>query len=72
MTKEYPFIIAWGRELGSYTPYIVDELEAAAADKAPFHAVYRRSSGEWATVHEVKSPELRARLALDVVEILRK
>ena len=49
--KQYPYILLWGRRLGSFPSYINDQIEKARADNAPQTAIYERD-GVWRTIDQ--------------------
>jgi hypothetical protein len=53
---EYPYIVLWGRYLGSYDYYIEQEVAQAKKDNAPKNATFTDSTGRWHTFDEVKNP----------------
>lgn len=67
---QYPWIVAWGRYLGSFDYFITAELERARADSAPRTAISRKHippsnpapSHEWTTADDL-APALRAKVA---------
>ena len=64
--NEYKMIQAWGKYMGSYMPYIVDQQNLAAQENAPLDAIFRNNDSHvgvvstWSTVEQVKSDDLRA------------
>lgn len=58
MSKQYPYIRAWGRMMQSYAYYIEGEVERAMADNAPANAIYQRD-GKWYTLDDIKSDDTR-------------
>lgn len=63
----YPYIRAWGHQLGSVAAFIEAEVEEARKDNAPTDAVYKRrfgadKYGTWVTVDEIKAEDTRERL----------
>jgi hypothetical protein len=63
-TKSYPWIVKWGRLMGSYQYYIDGQIEAARQSDAPDNAIYH--DGErWQTTDDVTSPATRQRLGLE-------
>ncbi len=56
----YPYIVAWGRYMGSFQYYIDDQQLEAQQDNAPQTAVYKKDR-VWVTFDEL--PEIvQARL----------
>jgi hypothetical protein len=51
---KYPFIRAWGYQLGSFKYYIENEIERAIEDKAPERAIYKSGNGEWRTIDDTR------------------
>jgi hypothetical protein len=62
---DYPYIVAWGRMMGSHRPYIRQQVEQARADGAPPNAIYRRDDGTWAITEEILRGDTRRQLGLD-------
>jgi hypothetical protein len=62
---DYPYIVAWGRMMGSQRPYIHQQVEQARAESAPPNAIYRREDGAWATTEEIQRDDTRRQLGLD-------
>jgi hypothetical protein len=52
----YKYIRAWGNFLHSYSYYIHDQQQKAAADNAPLNAIYKRGN-KWVTVDEIQNKE---------------
>ena len=52
--KSYPYIVAWGRYLGSFDYYIALQIELANEDGAPADAIYKKDDGTWATFGGIK------------------
>lgn len=45
---DYPYIRAWGEQMGSHRSYILDQVSEARKEKAPEDAFYRSAdTGEW-------------------------
>lgn len=55
---DYPYIVAWGRMMGSFNYYIEAEVAQAAEDGAPRNAIYKRGD-VWKTFDEVTNPSSR-------------
>lgn len=53
----HPFIMAWGRRMGSSVSYTSGECARAKADDAPARAIYRDSDGHWYTVDDVSNQD---------------
>ena len=51
----YPFIIAYGRSLGSNPSYIAHQMALAEADRAPWDAVYKCEERGWRTARDFGS-----------------
>jgi hypothetical protein len=50
----YLAIYVWGKELGSYNYFILDEQQRAKDDGAPLDAIYKdETTGHWHTVSEL-------------------
>lgn len=50
---KYPYIVAWGKKLGSFGYYIENQCRQAEIDKAPAKSVYYSSSDKrWITIDE--------------------
>lgn len=62
--NEYPWIVAWGRMLGSYPYYIDQQVAQARHDGAPNTAIYKDSTGTWQTTDDITSELTRHRLGL--------
>lgn len=59
---DYTAIALWGEELGSNSFYIEAEQIRASRDGAPLSAIYKKDTGRWVTVHEMKNESLKAQL----------
>jgi len=59
---KHKYVVAWGKYTGSMDYYIKDQLELAATDNAPENAIYKRSTGEWATTAEIEDSNTVAAL----------
>ena len=64
---KHKFVYAWGRYMDSKDYYIQDQLAKAEADNAPLNAIFKRSTGEWATVDSIEDPNL----ALSLTEYVK-
>ena len=53
--EKYPWIVAWGHNMGSYAYYIDAQCEKAEQTNAPFDAIYQLDDGEWATIRTCKN-----------------
>lgn len=51
--KEYMAIRLWGKNLGSYDSYILNQQESASRDDAPIDAIYRSHEGKWKAVSDL-------------------
>lgn len=56
----YPWVVVWGRIMGSSSSYVDEQCERAAETCAPAGAIFERvrlgkRTGEWATVERVTS-----------------
>jgi len=54
----YPYIVAWGRMMGSNWSFTELTAERAARDDAPSNAIYH-DGGRWVTFDEVTSDATR-------------
>jgi hypothetical protein len=66
---KHKYVVAWGKYVGSKDYYIKDQLALAEKDNAPENAIYKRSSGDWATTAEIEDPNIVASLT-DYVKYL--
>lgn len=57
----YPYIRAWGKMMGSFKPYIDEQIAAAREANAPLDAVYFNGNN-WVRFTDVQSDETRARV----------
>ena len=57
--KDYRYIKAWGRMMGSFAYYIRDEQAKASKDNAPLDAIYYKSEDGWHVYSEVTNQETR-------------
>ena len=48
----YPYIVAWGRLMGSAQYYVMDQLRLAKMEHAPATAIYRTAAGTWRCLEE--------------------
>lgn len=55
---KYPYIVKWGKYLGSMDYYIQGELERAVQTNAPQNAIYWDGS-KWHTTEDIVSPTTR-------------
>jgi hypothetical protein len=53
LAKKYPYIVAWGKMLGSFESYIEDHLITAELEQAPATAIYSMAEGGWKTISDV-------------------
>lgn len=59
--QEYPYIVAWGRMMGSFDYYIKMQIDRARDDKAPRTAIYKdRDTADWHTFENIKNNTTRA------------
>ena len=63
--REYPYIMAWGKMMGSGDPYVLEQVEKANAAGAPVNATHEDSAGGWSTTDDIVSNQTRAALGLD-------
>lgn len=61
LSTKFPYILAWGRMLGSRDYYIANELIEAQQDNAPKDALYQREDSTWSRAEN---------LAADALEML--
>lgn len=59
--KNYPYIVRWHKESGSYPYYIEARVDEASNDNAPENAIYKRDDGTWATTDDIANLEIRKR-----------
>lgn len=64
LREKYPWIVKWGRLLGSFAYYIDNQVHKAEADGAPTTAIYKREDEGWATIDDITSPESRRSMGL--------
>lgn len=62
-TEDYPYIRAWGRNLGSHGRYIEEQVALARKMGAPQNATYERD-GVWNTTDHIQSDGTREQLGL--------
>lgn len=55
---EYPFILLWGKKMGSFEYFIVNQILEAKDDNAPFDSIYKNYEGVWVTA----TPEIKIEL----------
>lgn len=72
--RDYKYLRAWCRMMGSYPYYVEAELEAARRDKAPNDVVYRSSGmdgrpGEWRRFTQITDRHTRETIARLVAEL---
>lgn len=60
--EHYWYIRAWGKLLGSYIGYIVDQVDLARRENAPPTAIYRKD-GVWVTFEEIGNVANKDRIA---------
>jgi len=71
MAKDYKYIRAWGRMLGSYPEYIERQVERARDDKAPEDAIYEGSGvnrGQWRCFSDIENEDSIERMKILVKE----
>lgn len=51
-SEKYLSIVAWGQMMGSFSPYINDQVAQAIRDDAPAGATYERD-GKWSTLSDI-------------------
>ena len=54
---DYIWIARWGDFQHSFAFYVREQQILAAQQAAPLTAIYKRASGEWATIEKVTNPE---------------
>lgn len=59
--ETYWYIRAWGKLLGSDTPYILGQVELAQESNAPPTAIYPKDGG-WVTFEEISNEENKLRI----------
>jgi hypothetical protein len=64
LRSKYPYIVRWGRMMGSYDYYIDNQCAQAEEDKAPTNAIYKRSDG-WRTTDGITNEQTRHTLGLE-------
>lgn len=62
-SNDYPWIAAWGRQMGSYGHYIEGQQAQARQDGAPENAIYKRDE-KWYTTDDIQNNRTRAELGL--------
>ncbi len=61
--KTYPYIRAWGENIGSMRYYIDMQIEYATRDNAPHNAIYQDlENKKWYTWDEIQSKETKSRI----------
>lgn len=76
LRKKYPYIVAWGKMIGSMDYYINDMVRQAEKDGAPEDATYVKNvtsdnaTGKWSTMDGVVNANTRIYLE-EVVEKLK-
>ena len=63
---DYIHIMIWGKQLGSFAYYWLQQQEDAANDRAPLNAIYKEANGTWVTVDDIQIPERKALVEADV------
>lgn len=63
--RGYPWVVKWGKYLGSQDYYIQDQCDKAAEEKAPKDAIYSNDDGTWATIQGIANQRTRSALGLD-------
>lgn len=56
--KSYPFITAWGRQLGSLPYYVAMQRALARQQDAPFNAVFK-DGDVWVTTDDLSEEVLK-------------
>lgn len=59
--KNYPFIRAWGKIMGSFDYYIDDQIEEAVEDKCPQNVVYK-DGDIWKTIDDISNQKIKMEL----------
>lgn len=67
--KNYIYLRAWCRMLGSFPAYTEYEAARAEADHAPPTAIYRRDDGTWATFEEIRREDAKQEVRAIVDEM---
>lgn len=62
LAEKYPYIVWWGKSLGSFDYYIEAQLKLAEQTNAPVTATYRQQDGTWATIEGITNPNTRDQL----------
>ena len=60
-TKDYPYLRAWCKMMGSYDYYLQAQLEKARKDKAPEDAIYYRNFSQingWVCFADVTNKDI--------------
>jgi hypothetical protein len=73
---DYPYIVLWGKMMGSGQYYIDAQVEQARADDAPANATFKRSEygerpGQWSTIDDCTNPDAFVRMGLEVPDRIR-
>jgi hypothetical protein len=63
--KDYPYIKAWGKMMGSDPGYIREQIAKADGADAPANATHEDSAGGWSTTDDIVGNHTRAALGLD-------
>jgi len=66
INEDYPYIIAWGKVMGSFPSYVQMQVDSARASEAPKDAIYRRAN-KWFTLDDVKQEQMKTRLIKIVI-----
>lgn len=62
LALKYPYIVWWGKSLGSFDYYIEAQIKLAEQTSAPETAIYRQQDGTWATIEGITNPSTRVQL----------
>jgi hypothetical protein len=58
--KDYIYLRAWNRMMGSASYYSQQKLEEARKDNAPAEAIYKNMDGTWETFDKITNVNTRA------------
>lgn len=57
--NRYKYVVAWGKYLGSFDPYINNQCLIALDDNAPEDATYKNDAGVWQIADEKLKENLK-------------
>lgn len=70
LMEKYPWIVKWGKHMGSFDYYVEAQLVRAEQTNAPTNATFENTkpggggTGQWSTVDDITNEAIRYQLGL--------